>query len=179
MKPYRRLAWPFYLTGLAIILVPAVEYVLTVLPLSPTILSWRVGAVGLLARSVLTPLVGLVIILGTATFLEHVWVQRAVMVAGFAGALALILTIFLFGLDLLQFRGQVREAARRAYDASSAMILLKLFAEAVVLGAFGFSGRLMTRHAAAHEARHAAPAPLIARAEHSEGAPPAPPASTP
>ena len=178
MLPYRRLAWPFYLTGLAIVVFPALEFVLTILPLSPTILSWRYGAVGLLARSSLTPLVGLVIILGTATFLEHVWVQRAVTVVGLVGAAAFLLATLLFALDLVQFRGEVREAAKRAYDASGTVVLLKLLVESGVLAAFGASGRLLTRRAAAHAARHAAhhaaPAPLVGRQEPTDEATPAP-----
>jgi len=172
MNRYHRLAWPFYLSGLAIVAFPALEFVLTILPLSPTVLSWRVGAVGLLARSSLTPLVGLVIILGIATLLEHVWVQRAVMVVGLVGAAAFLLTALLFALDLVQFRGDVRETAKRAYDASSAVVVLKLLAETCVLAAFGASGRLLTRRAAAHAAHHAAPAPLVGRQEPPE--PPTP-----
>ena len=173
MTRYRRLAWPFYLTGLAIVAFPALEYVLTILPLSPSVVSWRVGAVGLLARSSLTPLVGLVIILGTATLLEHLWVQRAVMLVGMVAAAAFLLTALLFALDLIQFRGDVREAAKRAYDASSAVVVVKLLAEACILAAFGASGRLLTRHAAAHAVHHPAPAPLVGRQEPPEPAAPA------
>ncbi len=172
MISYRRLAWPFYLTGLAIVAFPALEFVLTILPLSPTVISWRVGAVGLLARSSLTPLVGLVIILGTATLLEHLSVQRAVMVVGMVAAAAFLLTALLFALDLVQFRGDVREAAKRAYDASSAVVVLKLLAEACVLAAFGASGRLLTRRAAEHAAHHGAPALLVGRQEPSGPATP-------
>lgn len=174
MDRYRRLAWPFYLTGLAIVAFPAMEFVLSILPLSATVLSWRVGVAGLLARSSLTPLVGLVIILGTATLLEHRWVQRAVMVVAMLGAVAYLLTALLFVLDLLQFRVDVRQIAKRAYDASSAVVLLKLLAEACVLAAFGASGRSLTRRAAARAARHGDPAPLIGRQQRSDGSPPAP-----
>lgn len=173
MNRYRGLAWPFYLTGLAIIAFPALEFILTILPVSPTVLSWRYGTVGLLARSALTPMVGLVIILGTATLLEHVWVQRAVMVVGMVAAAAFLLTAALFVLDLLQFRVDIRAAAKRAYDASSAVVLLKLLGESCVLAAFGASGRRLTRRAAAHAAHHGAPASLVGRKEHSEEAPPA------
>lgn len=174
MKGHHYLAWPFYLTGLAIVAFPALEFVLTVLPLSPTIISWRYGAAGLLARSALTPLVGLVVIAGTATLLEHRWVQRAVMIVGVVGAAAFLLTAVLFSLDLVQFRGEVREAAKRAYDASSAVVLLKLLAESCVLAAFGASGRLLTRRAAAHGAHHAAPALLVRRQEPTDETTPAP-----
>ncbi len=168
MKHYRHLAWPFYLTGLAFILLPAAEVVVAILPLSPSVLSWRVGAVGLLGRSVLTPLVGMVIVLGTAVLLEHVLVQRAVTVLAFAGAAAFLVLAGLFALDLLQFRGEVREAARRAFDASSVLALLKLLAATAILAAYGLSGRLLLRHARAHAAYHAAPSPLVG--QHAESA---------
>ncbi len=168
----RHIAWPLYLTGLAIVAVPALEFVVTVSPLSPTLLSWRVAAVGILSRAVLTPLVGLVILLGAAVLLEHARVQRALMVVGFFGCGALLLTAVMFALDLVQLRGQVRVVARPAYDTSSAMALVKLLVAAGVLLSFGLSG-LLTARRAARAAHHAAPTPVIARAEHAEEAPPA------
>jgi len=170
MAEHRRPAWPFYLTGLVLIVVPAIEYVLTVLPLSPSILSWRYGAVGLLARSIMIPLVGVVLIFGTAVFLEHRWVQRGVMVLGFVGGAALLLAAVLFVFDLLQFRGQVREAVRTAYDGASAMALLKLLAGCVVMIAFGVSALRDVRRAAARD-HHSAPAHLIARPGAGEDVP--------
>jgi hypothetical protein len=173
MKEYRNLAWPFYLTGLVIIVVPAVEFVLTVSPLSPSILSWRYGAVGLLSRSIMTPMVGVVVIFGTAVLLEHTWVQRGVMVLGFVGCAVLLLAIAMFALDLLQFRNQVRAEARTAYNAASAVALMKLLAGTVVLLAFGVGGLRTARHAAARR-RRSAPAPLIARPGQGEETTPDP-----
>jgi hypothetical protein len=174
MKQHHHLAWPLYLTGLMVVVFPAVEFVLTVWPLSPGVLSWRYGTVGLLSRSIMTPMVGLAIILATATLLERTWVQRAVSVLGFVGAAALLLALGLFALDLLQFRNQVRPAAKTAFDVSSVMAVMKLFAGAVVLLAFGVSGRAMVRRAAAREPHRSAPAPLIARPGSREEAPPVP-----
>jgi hypothetical protein len=174
MKQHHYLAWPLYLTGLMVVVFPAVEFVLTVWPLSPGVLSWRYGTVGLLSRSITTAMVGLVIILGTATLLEQTRVQRAVSVLGFVGAAVLLLALGLFALDLLQFRNQVRPAAKTAFDVSSAMAVMKLFAGAVVLLAFGVSGRVMARRAAARELHRSAPAPLIARPGSREETPPVP-----
>ncbi len=176
MREYRHLAWPFYLMGLAIIIVPMVEFVLTVSPLSPTIVSWRYGAVGLLSRSIMTPMVGLVVIFGTAVLLEHHRVQRGVMVLGFVGAVVLLLALGVFALDLLQLRRQVRPDAKTAYDVASATALLKLFAVTAVLLAFGVSGLKMVRRTSARR-HHASTAPLVSRPERREETAPGPSAS--
>ncbi len=169
MKTHHDLAWPFYLAALVIVVFPFVELVLTVWPPSPGVVSWRYGTVGLLARAIMTPLVGLVIIQATATLLGHARVQRAVTVLGLAGAVVLLLTAALFALDLVQFRGQVRDAAKRAFDVSGLVVLLKLLAGALVLAAFGVVGLRSARRAAASEARHhREPPPLIASAEEAE-----------
>ncbi len=173
MKEYRSLAWPFYLAGLALIVLPAVELVLTVAPLSPGVLSWRYGAVGLLSRSLAMPIAGVLVIFGTAVLLEHGWIRRAAWILGFVGAAALVAVAGVFVLDVLQFRHQVRPQALAAYEAASAVAGLKLLAGTVVLLAMGISGVGMSRRAAGHR-RRTGPVPLIARAEHEEEPTPAP-----
>ena len=168
MNQYKHLAWPIYLTGSVIIFFPALEFVLTIWPLSPGILSWRFGAVGLLARSLLTPLVGLALIFAVAVFLEHVWVQRVVSGLGFAGSAILLMVTALFALDLLQFRNQVRAEASTAYDVSSGVALMKLLAVSIVLLVFGVSGRRVARRAAAKEPRRPTPAALVVKPRKAE-----------
>ena len=168
MKSYKNLAWPFYLTGLVIIIFPAVEYVLTIWPLSFGVISWRFGAVGLLTRAIMTPMVGLALVFGTAVLLEHTWVQRGVAVLGIAGTAVLILAVVMFTLDLFQFRNQVRPEASLAYDVSSGMALTKLFAGTIVLLSFGLSALRMVRRAGGKKSRRSAPATLVARPSKSE-----------
>ncbi len=168
MKEHPHIAWPLYLTGLVIIVFPLLEFVLTVWPPSPGVLSWRFGTAGLLGRSIMTPMVGLVIVFATAAFLGHTRVQRAVMVLGFAGTVALLLVTGLFALDLVQFRAQVRAGSKAAYDVSSVVTMLKFLAAAVVMLAFGLSGLRSLRHARAEERRHAGAAPLIGMREREE-----------
>ncbi len=177
MKEHPHIAWPLYLTGLLIIVFPLLEFVLTVWPPSPGVLSWRFGTAGLLGRSIMTPMVGLAIVLATATFLGHSGVQRAVMVLGFAGTAVLLLVAGLFALDLVQFRAQVRAGAKTAYDVSSVVTLLKFLAAAVVLLAFGLSGLRSLRHKRAEERRHAGAAPLIGKHKRDETDATRPPAS--
>ena len=174
MKEHPHIAWPLYLTGLVIIAFPLLEFVLTVWPPSPGVLSWRFGTAGLLGRSIMTPMVGLVILFATASYLGHTGVRRAVMVLGFAGTAVLLLAAGLFTLDLVQFRAQVRAGAKAAYDVSSVVTLLKFFAAAAVFLAFGLSGLRSLRHSRAEERRHEA-APLIGMHER-EGADAGPPA---
>ncbi len=173
MKEYKSLAWPLYLTGLGLILVPAVEFVLTASPVSPTILSWRYGAIGLFSRAVVVPTAGVVVIFGTAVLLEHQWVRRAAWVVGFAGGALLLLVVGLFTLDVLQFRHQVRTQALAAFDAANALALLKLLTAMAVLLSVGVSGLRTARHTRASR-RNTGSVPLIAGREREHAPTPAP-----
>lgn len=176
MKEHNYLAAPFYLGALLIIVLPLLDFVATVLPLSPGAVSWRFGAAGLLSRSVMIPTAGLVAILGTAALLEHVRVQRVAMVLGFVGSALLLFAIGLFALDVFQLRQQVRPQAVAAYKASSVVAAFKLLACAVVLAAVGVSGLRMRRHAA-RKARGAGPAAAIIRSTQADESAPVRPSN--
>ncbi len=163
MKEYTYLAWPLYLAGLLVILLTAVDFVATVAPLSPQTVSWRFGAVGMLSRSIMLPTVGLVGILGTAALLEHVRIQRLVMVLGFLASGLLLLAVGMFALDAVQLRNQVGPEAVTSFKASSVVALIKLLSGAVLLAVVGVSGLRMSRHAA-RKAHSAGPAAVIVRA---------------
>ncbi len=137
MASARTVALPFYLTAIVTIFFPAVELVLTIVPWSPTVLSWRFGAVGLLARAIMTPLVGWALLFGTALYLGHRRVLRLIGVLSVIGASTLLLFLGMFALDLLDFRGLVRPESSAAFDTSSAVVLMKLVAASGVLFAFG------------------------------------------
>jgi hypothetical protein len=161
MESYKNLAWPLYLTGLVIIGFPALEFFLTILPLSPSILSWRFGAMGLLARSILIPLLGLALIYGTAVVLNHVWMLRVVAIVALVGAVLLLPAMGLFALDMLQLRNEVRAEASAAYDASSVVALMRLFACCVVLVAFGLSSWKNARRKGGKKDRKSGPSALV------------------
>jgi hypothetical protein len=145
MDSRRTVALPFYLTALVIMLFPVVELALTIVPWSPTVVSWRFGAVGLLVRAIMTPLVGLAMVFGTALYLEHRGVLKLVAVVSWFGASTLLLLLAMFALDLMEFRGLVRPESSLAFDTSGAMVLAKLLAGSAVLAAFGVSGARAAR----------------------------------
>ena len=175
MKEHAYLAWPLYLAWLVIIAFPLVDLVATVLPLSPGVVSWRFGAVGMLSRSIMLPTVGLVAILATAARFEHVGIPRVVMVLGFVCGVLLLLAVAALTLDAVQLRHQVRPEAAASFKASSVVALFKLLAGSALLGSVGVAGLRMSRHAA-RKARAAGPAAAIVRATHEDEPPPAPPA---
>lgn len=161
MNKLKFLAWPLYITGFAVVFFPALEFVVTIWPLSPSILSWRFGAVGLLSRSLLTPMVGVAMVFSTAVLLDHKWVRRAATLLALVGSVVLLIAIGMFLLDLLQFRNQVRAEASTAYDVSSGVALLKLLICTVILVTFGMSGVRVGRREGHKRTRHSTPAGLV------------------
>jgi hypothetical protein len=109
------------------------------------VVSWRFGAVGLLVRAIMTPLVGLAVVFGTAVLLEHRRVLRLVSVLSWVGAATLVVLMGVFGLDLVEFRGLVRPESSLAFDTSGGMVLAKLLAVSAVLSTFGVSGSRAAR----------------------------------
>lgn len=153
----RSVALPFYLTALVIMFFPAMELLLTVWPWSPSVLSWRFGSVGLLVRAIMTPMVGFALLFGTAVALEHRLTLWAVAAAGFFGGAALLLLMGVFSLDLLEFRGVVQPESSLAFDTSSGVVLMKLFAVSLVLLAFGFSAYRVLRKSNKKKRRRSRP----------------------
>lgn len=122
--------------------------------------AWRFGALGIVARSITTPLVGLLIALSVALILDH---QRTANVIGVlagiaAGLLLLCLPLFIF--DAVKLRWQVEDGARASFAVSATLASLKLLAAVVVAGMAAASGTRGARRIAAIPKKSA---PLIWR----------------
>jgi hypothetical protein len=122
------------------IIVPITETGLSMLPFRFGEVSWRFGASGLFSRSLLTPIIGLLLVLVTAVSVEHLKVQRV------AGVVALIASLLAFGmlclfvLDTVQLRTQAPPDRRAAmlFAAGEAVSKLGLFT--IVLAFMARSG---------------------------------------
>jgi hypothetical protein len=122
---FRTLALPAYLIATLVVVIPFAEGVITVLPLRPGAVAWRFGAAGVLSSSLLTPLLGLLLLAVIALLLDHRIVLRAVAVVSALSCLLLIGSATLFVLDAVQLRTAVVAEAKETYDAASVQALLK------------------------------------------------------
>jgi hypothetical protein len=163
---FQRTAGPVYFLGFLFLALPLMDFVMNVWPLQLGKVNWRYGAFGLAGGFLLTPLLGLVILLASGTIYRH---RRVLLVTGILSAItgvALALLSMSFVLDSLQVRSGVPAANKGAFDAGVLKALVKdltgsVSAAWVALASFrGVGGLPATR-------RHAASAPLVvgARAE--------------
>jgi hypothetical protein len=158
--PRKYLALPGYLIALSLIFFPIFDSVLSIWPPQPGQVAWRFGAVGLLSRAVMTPLLGLFIAYCIALVLEHRAVLRVISVVSVLAVIAVVGGLGIFGLDALQMRSQVVAQAKKAFDAASVTAVLKYLFSVVMLLAFAWGGwkgarggleRRRTREAAGRE----------------------------
>jgi hypothetical protein len=119
--------------ALLLIASPAADLVAALLPMRPGEVSWRFGAYGLITNSLITPILGLAIILVVSEHLE--WTRSMTVTAAVCAVLALILFagFALFVLDYIQLRQAVGRAARGPYDAAAFKAMLVAALEAGVL----------------------------------------------
>ena len=141
LRPNNRIIAALYVTAVLLILVPFGDLSLGASPLRPVDVEWRYGAVGLASRTLLTPLLGLLIAVLTAIAAGHPRALVFLSAASALGALLLVVTSGGFLLDHIQMRNQVRPASIRVFDMAGMQALVKLVAVAVALMILALGGR--------------------------------------
>ncbi|HET9438710.1 MAG TPA: hypothetical protein VFO52_00980 [Longimicrobiales bacterium] len=126
MKFNRPLITVVYTVAALMIVVPLLEVVLSVWPLRYGQTSWRFGSIGLMSQALMTPLLGMVLLVGTAVALGHRRTLLAISVFTLLIALILLVIVPTFALDAIQMRAQVRPTAHRAFDFSALLASIKL-----------------------------------------------------
>ena len=166
MNRFRFFAWPAYLVGLSLAIIPIVDLAVQSWPLNPGSAEWRFGVIGLLSNAFIVPAAGLLIVLGMAALLEH---NRLLQVLGWLcalGALLAGLTLGLFTLDAIQTRVSVKPEVMSSFVVASISAAGKLMLALVTLLVFAVAGLRTARAAAAARERTSAtalPTPRVAR----------------
>ena len=148
LEPLRRLQAPVYFVAALMIVTPALDFVANVWPLRPGNLEWRYGTIGLLSGFAMTPLIGMLIVTGTAGLLGHARVLRVGAIVSLVVAVLLALATVLFVLDVLQFRPTVPLAAVANYDLGSWKAALKHLLVVVALAWLGHAAWRAARRSA-------------------------------
>jgi hypothetical protein len=163
---------------------PLIDLIMSVMPLRPSVVVWRFGAVGLFASAVGAPLLILFFIYALAVALGD---RKAIV---FCGSVAAVMSVLLvtgagaFALDALQMKARVQPVAMQRFYMASMQALLKLGLQAIaalVLTVSAFRAAKVIKATAKAERQNPS-AMLLARsgdAPRSAGAAPVdvPPAS--
>ena len=152
------LAWPLYAVAAMLILVPLTELGAQLgWTVQPGVLNWRTGAVGLLSGVVMTPMVGLLLAVVTASVYDHRWAQRGLAVLAGLGALAAVAILAGFTLDAFQLRPAVAENMQRSFTFAMIKAIINFTLTSITLAIIciatarlAWKGR--TSKAAAHRA---------------------------
>jgi hypothetical protein len=114
------------LNAVAVLLIasPAIDLIGAIVPARPGEISWRFGVFGLLTNTLVTPMLGLAILIVVATLLERHQTVRRLAVLTLILDVILLLGLGLFILDYLQLRQAVTGTSRGAYDAAAIKALL-------------------------------------------------------
>lgn len=110
------LAWPFYVSALLLIVIPAVDFVGTVTPAAWTEIRWRFGMLGILSGFLLTPLFGVVLGMAMAAMLENKGIMRSLIIVNLAIATVFLAASGMFLLDAVQLRREVGPQGRWVFD---------------------------------------------------------------
>jgi hypothetical protein len=135
---------------------------------SPGMLNWRTGAVGLLSGATLTPTFGLVVAIVTASVFQHRLAQRFLIAIAGLAALACAALLLTFALDSIQLRASVTEAMRRPYTLAMIKAGLNLALGSVALTVVCVGAIKARTKSPARSAPLARDAALIVRAIQSE-----------
>lgn len=140
----KQIAWPAYLVAGLLILIPLADAFTSTLPWRPTDSRWRFGAFGLIANSLLIPVLGVLVAYVAALILEHRVMRRVIGIVGFVCFGIAVLALVMFALDALQTRAAVREQMQLTFTVASTMAAVKTLLAAATFLAFGvasMSGR--------------------------------------
>jgi hypothetical protein len=151
LDPEEALAGPLYLVAALLVVVPVVDYVLSVPPPQLSDVQWRFAAVGLLTNHTLTPILGLAMAFVISAFLKQHAIQRLLVVSCLLIATILIALSLGFVLDVMQVRASVPEEGRAAFNSAWKRALIKL---ALTTGALAYMGLRARRMIPARNRQH-------------------------
>lgn len=125
-----------YSLAAALLFVSAIDVLIAVWPIEASQAAWRFEALGLLSRSLLGPMLGLLIVFGAALYLKNRGILK--MLAAVSALLAVTLagSTALFGLDGLEMRLLVNADARGRFDVTAVTSMAKMAITFVVAAAF-------------------------------------------
>jgi hypothetical protein len=139
--PVRRVAPARYHIAALLLLIPTADFLSSIAPYQLGDPKWRFASVALFAGFLLTPLLGIALLLLTAVLLQHGGVLRVTSWACLLIALALIGSAALLALDTIQVRAAADPQIKLALAISGARAVLKNLLVGVALLVAFWGGR--------------------------------------
>jgi hypothetical protein len=136
-RPVLAAAYPM---AALLVLVPALEVTAGAWPFQPGDLSWRFGILGIVLKTLVTPVLGITLAMAVAALLEHRRLVRALAALSFVLAAVTAAGAVLFLMDFLQLRAMVSPATRQGMQVASFTALLLAALVAPVCAALGIGG---------------------------------------
>jgi hypothetical protein len=133
MKRSRVLIATGYWLALLLLVLPLLEPIVTLLPPRPEEIRWRLLAFGALSQSLLLPMVGSMVAIGTAVLLGQRKVVRTLALLSMMAGVLLGAVAMLFTLDVVQYRGAVGPELQDYYQVAGINYLVAFALSAVFL----------------------------------------------
>ena len=141
-RPLVNAAYP---VAALLVLIPCIEVTTGSWPFQTSELSWRFGVAGIMLKTVVTPLLGLLVAMSAAAFLEHRRVLRTLSVVALAVAVGTLLVAAMFSMDFLQLRAMIAPPQRQGMTVASGSALLMAALVVPTAAALGLGGWRATR----------------------------------
>lgn len=148
---------PLYFLAALLLATPVVDFFTSILPFRMNELQWRFASVGLLSGFLLTPLLGVAIIMGVAHFAQHMRTQRLFAILNLTVAVLFVLLLLAFLLDVLQLRNAVQAEAQTAFASAAIKAAIKHLSFIIALSWFSWAGFRLSRWPASTVARASNP----------------------
>jgi hypothetical protein len=126
MRYEQRVVLPAYALAMIMILFPVIDFALQVWPPVLQQSSWRFGAIGIVSRLLITPFLGLFLILVIAAWREHLRVLQAFTLLNALLVLGFLALLVVFALDGLEVRALVTPETADRFDLTALVGLFKL-----------------------------------------------------
>jgi hypothetical protein len=138
--PEAALSAPFYAFALLLVATPLMDFASSIFPIQLRSPQWRFASAGLLSGFLLTPMLGIAIAMTVSAIRGHGRVQRFIAALNLLLAVALLILLIGFVLDVLQLNGMVPADGLRAFHLAAAKAVFKYVTSVLLLGLFALRG---------------------------------------
>ncbi len=156
LDPENALGGPLYALAGTMVVVPIIDFLLSVATPEPTSAQWRFATVGLLSGHTLFPVLGIAIAFVVSAVLKHYTLQRVLVILCLTMAVAFIVLTWTFYSDMPFARASVPADDMPAFSSAASRALIKLLLTSIVLAYLGLRARRMIPS----PVRHKAPKPV-------------------
>lgn len=157
----KHLSVAVYTIAALFFLAPIVETILSIAPWRFGEVRWRFGAMGLVSRASLEPVLGLLLAFVMGWYAQHRGLLRAISIVSYLGALLLALFTGLFILDALQVRAALNDAGKNAVAIAALAGSVKFVLVMIGLIVLGACAWKAARRAGGRQGGSASPPPTL------------------